>query len=327
MNRLGRICRLAALALLTLAPPELWAARQAPPPKVSSPARVRVRDWARANGFLAQWLVRDETLQLTKGDTKLILTANSRETRFNGVQVWLLKPFEYRDGGGWLSQLDLDRTLYPLLYPPRSTSNVRRICLDPGHGGKDPGYRVGRHEEQRYTLALAYELKDQLTRAGYRVSLTRASDAFVDLPARAAAARQAGADLFLSLHFNAAENAREVRGTEVYCLTPAGASSTAGGSNGASAGAATGNRHDAKNLLLAWQMQNSLLRACGTEDRGVRRARFAVLREAVMPAVLIEAGFLSHPEEGKKIVDAACRREIAKAIVEGVRAYQRIVER
>jgi N-acetylmuramoyl-L-alanine amidase len=59
----------------------------------------------------------------------------------------------------------------------------------------------------------------------------------------------------------------------------------------------------------------------------VRRARFAVLRDATMPAVLVEAGFLSHPAEGRKIVDAAYRRKMATAIVDAVRAYQRVVER
>jgi N-acetylmuramoyl-L-alanine amidase len=327
MNRLGRICCRTALALLALGPPQLPAARQTPPPKVAGPSAVRVRDWAKANGFQAQWLVRDETLQLSKDGNRLVLKANSREASFNGVQIWLLKALDYRDGAGWLSQLDVEHTLKPLIYPPRSTAKVRHICLDAGHGGKDPGYRVRGQDEQRYTLALAHETKDQLTRAGFKVSLTRTSDTFVDLPERAALARKAGADLLLSLHFNAAENAREVRGTEVYCLTPAGASSTAAGGNGTVASEASGNRNNPRNLALAWHMQKSLLRALGTEDRGVRRARFAVLREATMPAVLIEAGFLSHPVEGKKIEDAAYRREMAKAIVGGVRAYQRVVER
>jgi N-acetylmuramoyl-L-alanine amidase len=175
---------------------------------------------------------------------------------------------------------------------------------------------------------LAYELKDQLTRAGFKVTLTRSGDTYVDLPVRPALARKASADLFLSLHFNATDGARaEARGTEIYCLTPAGGSSTAAGGTGSVARPATGNRHDAKNMLLAYQMQKALLRTLGTEDRGVRRGRLAVLRDATMPAVLIEAGFMSHPVEGKKILDAAYRREIAKAIVEGVRAYQRVVER
>jgi N-acetylmuramoyl-L-alanine amidase len=328
MNPVGRICGLTLLVVLALAPCPLRAARQPFPPPQAKPTSVRVRDWAKANGFLAQWTAPDEVLRLTRGDTRLVFKSNSREARINGVQVWLLKPFEYRDGTGWLCELDIEHTLDPLLHPPHSAPRLRRICLDPGHGGKDPGYRVAKQEEQRYTLALAYELKEQLTRAGFNVALTRTTDAFVDLADRPAVARKMGADLFISLHFNATDGDRSAaRGTEVYCLTPAGATSTAGNGNGATAHAATGNRNDAKNLLLAWQMQKSLLHALGTEDRGVRRARFAVLRDAPMPAVLIEAGFLSHPVEGKKILDGAYRREMAKAIVEGVRGYQRVVER
>jgi N-acetylmuramoyl-L-alanine amidase len=95
----------------------------------------------------------------------------------------------------------------------------------------------------------------------------------------------------------------------------------------AATGLSAGNRNNGKNLQFAWQMQKALVRGLGTEDRGVRGARFAVLRDAPMPAVLIEAGFLSHPAEGKKILDAAYRREIAKAIAEGVLAYKRVVER
>jgi N-acetylmuramoyl-L-alanine amidase len=325
----GSRCKhwLAALALAALVLPGWAAARQTLPPRRSQPPLVRVRDWAGANGFQAHWVEPEKILQLAKGDTKLVLNANSREARLNGVQVWLLKPFEYREGAGYLSQLDLDATIHPLLQPPRSSAKIRRICLDPGHGGKDPGNCVGKQEEQRYTLALAYELKDQLTRAGFKVTLTRTGDSFVDLPARPALARKAGADLLLSLHFNGTEGDRnEARGSEVYCLTPAGASSTAANSDGPSAGSAPGNRNNAKNLLLAHQMQKALLRGLGVEDRGVRRARFAVLRDATMPAVLIEAGFLSHPVEGKKILDTAYRREIAKSIVDGVRAYQRVVE-
>jgi N-acetylmuramoyl-L-alanine amidase len=81
-----------------------------------------------------------------------------------------------------------------------------------------------------------------------------------------------------------------------------------------------------KNLFLAYQVQKSLTRNLDCEDRGVRRARFEVLREAVMPAILIEAGFLSHPVEGRKILDSAYRREIARAIVEGLLSYKHRVE-
>jgi len=318
------------LAVLALAPPAPAAARRETFGHPTRPTMVRVRDWARAHGLLVKWVERDKVLQITKGDFKLVLNANSREARINGVQVWLLKAFEYRDNAGYLSQLDVNHTINPLLYPPRNVgkNRVRRICLDPGHGGKDPGFQVGSHPEQRYTLLLAQELRRQLAQAGYTVILTRTTDSTVDLPARPALARKVGADLFISLHFNAADKTRATaRGTEAYCLTPAGASSTAAGSDGPTLGSLLGNRHDAKNFLLAYHVQRSLVRKLGSEDRGVRRARFAVLRDATMPAILVEPGFLSHPVEGRKIVEAAYRQKIATAIVDGVRAYRRVVER
>ncbi len=289
-----------------------------------------MRDFAKAHGFVTKWLEVDKRLQLTRGDLTLVLNANSREASINGVRVWLLKPVVYEPPAGYLSQLDIDHTIYPLLNPPRNPpgGKVRHICLDAGHGGRDPGYRIGSLEEQRLTLALAYELKQQLTQAGFKVTLTRSGNTTLDLGERPVLAGRAGADLFISLHFNATRGNRdEARGTEVYCLAPAGASSTAAGGDGPTAGFFPGNRNDAKNFLLAHQVQKFLLFALRTEDRGVRRARFAVLRDATMPAILVEAGFLSHPTEGRNIVQPAYRRKIASGIVDGVTAYKRLVER
>ena len=170
-------------------------------------------------------------------------------------------------------------------------------------------------------------MRDQLQKAGFKVCLTRSTDALIKLPDRPAVARSRKADLFMSLHFNSTDGGRdEAKGAEVYALTPAGASSTNARGEG-NGGWTTGNKFNANNLLLACQIQKSLVRNLDVEDRGVRRARFAVLRDAAMPAVLIEAGFMSHPAEGKKIFDARYRREMARAIVDGVMSYKRIVER
>jgi N-acetylmuramoyl-L-alanine amidase len=177
-------------------------------------------------------------------------------------------------------------------------------------------------------LKLAQELRAQLGKAGFNVVMTRAGDYYPELSARPALARRAGADLFLSLHFNATESGRaEARGTEVFAMTPVGAASTNARGEGGNAGAFPGNQSDEKNMLLAYQLQKALVRQLGSQDRGVRRARFEVLREATMPAALIEAGFLSHPIEGKKILTPAYRSQMAKAIVEGVQAYKKTVER
>ncbi len=292
-------------------------------------AYMRIIDWAKAHSLDLRWLKQDETLQLTNRTSKLVLAVDSREARINGVAVWLLFPVVKHNGALCLAQLDVDTTLKPLLSPPkgRPGARIKTICLDPGHGGKDPGNRVGSNEEKQYTLLLAQELRTQLARIGLKVTLTRSTDTFIELPTRTELAKRRRADLFVSLHFNAAETGRSsVQGSEVYCLTPVGASSTNARGEGAGAGAFPGNRYNDQNLFLAFQMQRALTRNLAVEDRGVRRARFAVLRDAVMPAVLIEAGFMSHPAEGRKIFTAAYRQKMVRAIVEGLQAYKRAVE-
>jgi len=290
---------------------------------------ARVSDWAKANGFQLRWLKRQGAFQLSNASAKITCAVDSREAQVNGVGVWLSFPVAQREGAPYLAKIDLQTTLAPLLSPPKNKSGaaIKSICLDPGHGGKDPGNRVGPYQEKKYTLLLAQEVRQQLTRAGLNVSLTRSSDMFVDLPLRPEMAKRKNADLFVSLHFNSAESSRTVvRGAEVYCLTPAGASSTNARGEGAGAGTGwcPGNRFNDKNLLLAYEVQKALTKSLTVEDRGVRRARFAVLRDATMPAVLIEAGFMSHPEEGKRIFDTGYRRQVARAIVDGLLAYKRV---
>jgi N-acetylmuramoyl-L-alanine amidase len=315
---------------LILAGLPAWGETAATTVRVHDQGYVRLTEWARWQGLDWRWLQRDESFQLVKSGARLQFSVDSREASFNGVQLWLLLPLARRNGEVYLSQLDVDATFRPLLSPPRNErgKKVRTICLDAGHGGKDPGNQVAGRQEKDYVLRLTLELRDQLRKAGFKVVLTRSTDKFLELSDRPAAGGRAGADLFLSLHFNSVGAGRnEASGSEVYALTPKGAASTNARGEGANAGPFPGNRQDERNLLLAWQIQKSLVGQLDSADRGVRRARFEVLREATMPAALIEAGFLSHPVEGKKIFTGEYRRQMAKAIVEGIRSYQRILER
>jgi N-acetylmuramoyl-L-alanine amidase len=174
---------------------------------------------------------------------------------------------------------------------------------------------------------LAQELGAQLKRAGFNASLTRTTDTFIDLPLRPDIARRRRADLFISLHWNSVDSGKnDVRGIETYCLTPTGAPSTNAGGEVIGAGTKPGNRFNEKNMFLAYLLERSLVRNLGASDRGVRRARFAVLRTAEMPAVLIEGGFMSHPVESRRIYDLAYQRQMARSIVEGILAYKRQVE-
>lgn len=295
------------------------------------PNYVRLDEWARANVFAVHWLERDRTLELDGGGAHLIFNIDSRSdarrAQINGVQVWLAFPVLLLNGRALISQTDLAETIGPILSPPGNSTGikVKTICIDPGHGGNDPGYQVGSNDEKKYTLLLAEEVRVQLKTAGFKVVLTRTTDVKIPLEERTAVARRAGADLFISVHFNASETARnEVRGTEIFCCTPAGATSTNARGEGDSRWV-VGNRHDEKNVLLAYEMQKSYVKNLGVEDRGVKRARFEVLREATMPAILIEGGFMSHPTEGRKIFDPAYRKQMAHAIVEGVLTYKRAV--
>src|SRR5277367_91332 len=143
--------------------------------------------------------------------TRLVFDVDSAQAEINGVNVRLSFPVANQKGVPLISQLDLDKTIRPLLFPSRyvEPKRITTICLDPGHGGKDSGNRVGfgffGHSEKTYTLLLAFELRDQLKKLGFNVILTRTKDVYVELPDRPALANRRGADLFISLHFNATQ--------------------------------------------------------------------------------------------------------------------------
>lgn len=329
--RYGCILLLLSLLLgMALCPAAGWTAESLEQIRFNGKEYVRLADWARGSDFGLRWLKHDETVELSNSSHRLVLQIHSPEAQLDGVEVRLLFPLVQKGDVVWISQPDLASTFEPVLAPPklRRGSSLKSICLDPGHGGKDPGNTVGGTQEKKLALLFSQELENQLKRAGWKVSLTRTRDSFVELPTRPQIARRRQADVFVSLHFNATEaSVNSVKGAEVYCLTPAGAPSTNAGGEGGGAGWFSGNRYNDQNMLLAYQVQKALTHEAAAEDRGVHRARFWVLRDATMPAVLIEAGFLSHPIEGRKICSATYRRQLATAIVDGLSAYKRIVQR
>ncbi len=297
---------------------------------------VPLGDWARANGL--HTVIANREVVLTGKTSRLAFEVDSAQAQINGVNVRLSFPLASDRGTPLISKMDIASTLRPLLFPQRTPGErITTICLDPGHGGKDTGNRVGSglfaHNEKSYTLPLALELRSQLRKVGFKVILTRSRDVYVELPERPAIANRAGANLFISLHFNAAQVDKvDVHGPETYCITPVGAqSSNAHGEDGefgstVGTGPTVANRRENESLLLAYQIQRSLVENLHATDRSVRRARFAVLRDATMPAILIEGGYMTNPTEGQKIYSAAYRREMAAAIVKGILAYQRITE-
>jgi len=292
---------------------------------VNGHAYQPLASWADAHGFRTAARRGDE-ITLTNRTARLTFDRGSHTAQINGVNVALSFPVAADRGQFSVAQLDLTRTVEPLIFPPKiSGKRISTIVLDPGHGGKDPGNRVAGRSEKTATLALADELRDQLKTAGFRVLLTRTQDKFVELPARPDVANRANADLFVSLHFNATESGKaEVSGPETYCITPVSAASSNAQGEGANYGATVANLSEKKSLLLAYAVQRALVKNLGAEDRSVRRARFAVLRDAEMPAILVEGGYMTHPAEGKRIFDAGYRKQLAAAIVKGIVNYQKL---
>jgi N-acetylmuramoyl-L-alanine amidase len=285
---------------------------------------VRLAEWGEASGFSFKWNQKQGEVEMAGGSNVLHFTVDSRRAEIGQVTVWLSLPVVNRMGVALVSLEDARTTLEPILYPRKGEGPVETICIDPGHGGKDTGKAVGRNYEKKYTLLLARAVEDMLKNDGLKVVLTRSGDETVELGDRAEMAWRHGANLFVSLHYNAADDTG-IRGVEVYCLAPAGMNSSNEGGGKSAQPSVEGNAGDERNVLLAYQMQKSITRRLPIEDRGMKRARFEVLREAHVPAVLIEGGFMTNPFDARNIYDATFRQRMARAIVEGILAYRRAV--
>ena len=191
-----------------------------------------------------------------------MLTIDSRKAEINHVTVWLSVPVAQHHGIVYPSPLDLKTVVYPVLFPPKNQASVPILsaCLDPGHGGKDPGNEGGRAQEKYCTLLLAKEVSSLLNKAGFKVLLTRNTDRFVEKLDRPEFANRHRADLFVSLHYNSTEGGgNEAKGVETYCLTPPSAPSTNTRGEAGDTRLAAGNIQDTRNALLAYRIQKTLI--------------------------------------------------------------------
>jgi N-acetylmuramoyl-L-alanine amidase len=279
-------------------------------------------------GFRGSWLPGGRSLRFQSAKMRIEIEADKRDAIFNGLRVLLGDPVIVRGNALYLSRIDAEKLFAPVLNPagvPTPPAPVLRvIAIDPGHGGQDTGTqnKALKLNEKTFTLDVALRLRRLLVAEGYKVVMTRTDDRFIPLPQRADIANQAGADLFISIHFNSAEGA--VRGTETYAMTPQFQRSTSTPNAQRDAGdvmAYPGNRNDPWNAVLGYHMQSQVLGKLDSVDRGFKRARFAVLRLVNSPAVLVESGYLSDDAEARKICTVAYRDNIAEGIAAGIRAY------
>jgi len=226
-------------------------------------------------------------------------------------------------------------------HPVFNQTRIKRIIVDAGHGGNDPG-AIGRSglKEKDVNLDIVKRLAKLLKDRGAEVILTRQTDRFVTLPGRVDIANDAKADLFISIHSNA-NRIRTMNGFEVYYITPSISDSRRASSAaqdglpditcGSVASSSfnlkatlwdminTNNR--AESIELARQICRSINHDLDTKVLGVKAANFHVLRGTRMPAVLIEIGFVSNSNEERLLKNGYYRQQIAESVEKGVEDY------
>ena len=192
------------------------------------------------------------------------------------------------------------------------------VYLDAGHGGYDPGASYFGISEKSLTLAIQSRVKAKLEAEGYQVVTTRTSDTYVDLTDRSRAANASESDIFVSIHINASGSSA-TQGIETYYYQPY--------AEYPSRINATYHANPTRLNMsdtLANAIQSSLINATGAQNQGVKRQTFAVLRETTAPAVLLELGFLSNPQEAARLNTSAYQETLANAIVAGIKRYYSI---
>ncbi|HEV2841666.1 MAG TPA: N-acetylmuramoyl-L-alanine amidase [Chthoniobacterales bacterium] len=297
--------------------------------KVGARDYLSAENIAKFYGLLGNVDSTGKTVVLNNGRNQLQLTLESREAIVNGVRNWLCFPVIAQDDKFLVSRIDLAKTIEPQLRPQmiQPKGQVKTVVLDPGHGGSDKGARNPLGTEKEFALDVARKLRPLLQAKGFKVVLTRENDAFIPLHVRAHIANQTRDSIFVSIHFNGASN-RDATGFEIFSLTPRGAPSTGDDALALHfVNMQAGSPVDAQSFGLSAAVYHSMLGHLAEFDRGIKRARFAVLRHTKIPAVLVEGGFLSETGDSKRVADPAWRAKFAEALSVGIENYRNVVEK
>ncbi len=263
---------------------------------------------------------------LRAGARSLRGAVGSNEFYINNLKFILSYPVSEERGQPLVSRMDLTKVIEPVLRPSRihGAAMIDTVILDPGHGGYDHGATSIWGSEKNYTLDVACRAKDLLLQQGLQVRLTRATDEFIPLEDRVRFANGFHNALFISIHFNSGDS--PATGLETYTLAPRGVPSMAAdGPSLSDLHLCAGNCCDSENMALATAAHASLVYHLQGYDRGIKRARFVVIRDITIPGVLLEGGFLSSPVDGPKIASAAYRQQLANCVLAAVQNYRAAV--
>ncbi len=272
-----------------------------------------------------------------KSDRKAFkLSANGREIRgttggrdlyINGVKYVLCFPMESRSGEVYLSAMDVTKIIEPVMRPGKikDAERIRTVVLDAGHGGHDSGASGPLGLEKAYALDVVLRAGELLKKEGYEVKYTRSKDVFVPLEERARFANKQDNALFFSVHFNKSSS-NSATGIETYALAPRGVPSMDEDHLSYSDFKENpGNAQDPQNVALAAAVHSAMVNNLRVADRGIKRARFVVIKNIKIPGVLLEGGFMNSPNDSRLIASGDYRQRIAGSILQAVKAYTRSV--
>ena len=253
--------------------------------------------------------------------------AGTSELSINGVRFFTHFPLLSGADQDLISVMDVSKIIEPVLRPSRiqKAEKVETVVLDPGHGGADNGASSSWGSEKTFTLDVALAARRELMRAGYRVEMTRATDTAVSLEDRVNFANRFPRAVFVSIHFNSSAGGA---GVESFALAPEGVTSNMSSEHHVSAADVArhaGNAQDEHNIALTASIHAMVLSRLAAFDRGVKHARFHVLRDVKIPAVLVEGGFISDPTEGQRIATSYYRQRLGAAIAQGIQNYNAAV--
>ncbi|OGV47802.1 MAG: hypothetical protein A2017_04165 [Lentisphaerae bacterium GWF2_44_16] len=276
-----------------------------------------MRDVAAYYGM--KYFIWQKTCGIYNKYSKIIFHYESREGSVNGFTVHFLYAPVFQNNEAFISEKDFLLFIDPILRNRAIPSHkMKTIMLDPGHGAHDKGGTGSIYQEKNLNLQIALKVRDILTSKGYLVYMTRNRDVFLSLEQRIAEAKKCRADIFISIHANIAGKSA-INGIETFCVTPPGAPST----NDAKPvyKRERGNYFDVNNARLSYEIHKAAVSRTKSYDRGLKRARFYVIRNAPCPAVLLETGFLSNPKEERALGRQSYQSTLANAIAEGIINY------
>jgi N-acetylmuramoyl-L-alanine amidase len=274
--------------------------------------------------------------------TKLRVVIISKEKNLDKKHTFLGKVLAIPLVDGRKSTIKQGKTKSVVKYSSKNKKYI--VVIDAGHGGKDNGASCcGDKREKIVVLSVAKKLKTKLEAKGYSVYMTRVSDSFVKLPKRTEFANKKKADIFVSIHANAApkKNLRNgFKGIEIYYLSSAKTQRAKEAAEKENAVMFKGKDYYTKNAYLSLisrekiveshklgiDVSNQMLKSVRghfglVDDGGVKTANFWVLVGAQMPAILVETGYITHPKEGRNLMNSYYRSLLAAGIADGVEQY------